>query len=111
MTDCIFCKIGKGEVPAEFVYQDEEIVAFKDIKPSAPIHVLIVPKKHLESISDISGEDQMLLGKIILVAKKVALDLGVGESGYRLCINNGPDAGQVVPHLHMHLLAGRKLTF
>ncbi len=110
MDACVFCKIGNGELPAEFVYQDEEITAFKDVKPSAPIHILIVPKKHLGSVNDVSKDDQALLGKMILLAKKIAVDLGVEKSGYRLCVNNGPDACQAVQHLHMHLLAGQKLN-
>jgi len=108
MEKCIFCKIIRGEAGAEFVYKDEDLIAFKDIKPSAPVHILIVPKKHIESVREVQDEDREILGKIILTAKKIAEDLGVAESGYRLVINNGRGAGQLVPHLHLHLLASKK---
>ena len=108
MEDCVFCKIVRGEAGAEFVYKDEDLIAFKDIKPKAPVHILIVPKKHIESVREVQDEDREILGKIILTAKKIAEDLGVAESGYRLVINNGRGAGQLVPHLHLHLLASKK---
>ena len=108
MDDCLFCKISKGEIPAEFVYKDEQIVAFKDIKPSAPVHILIVPRKHLASLDEVKTEDQQLLGKMLLVVQKIAQERGIAQSGYRLVINNGEGAGQVIPHLHLHLLGGKK---
>ncbi len=110
METCIFCKIVKGELPADFVYQDDEVAVFKDINPVAPVHLLVVPKKHIPSLQDAVEEDQMLLGKLLLTAKKVALEQGIAGSGYRLSLNNGRDAGQAVDHLHIHLLAGRKLA-
>ncbi len=107
--DCLFDKIIAGEIPSDKVYEDETVVAFKDINPKAPIHVLIVPKQHIESINDIGEEDLPLVGRVFLAAKKVAGEMGVAESGYRLVVNTGPDGGQEVPHLHMHLLAGRQM--
>lgn len=109
MEDCIFCKIVKGEIPKDFVYQDEEVVAFKNINPKAPVHILIVSKKHIPSVNEILEEDQVLIGKMFLAVKKVAKDQGVAQSGYRVGINTGKDAGQEVFHLHIHLLAGRQL--
>ncbi len=106
MNDCIFCKIIKGEMPAQFVWQDEDLVAFADINPKAPVHILIVPKKHLESVREATDEDVTLLGKMLLAAKKIAQKQRIAGSGYKLVINNGEAAGQIVPHLHMHLLGG-----
>ncbi len=108
--DCIFCKIARGEIPANKVYEDEEFVAFKDINPQAPIHVLIIPKKHIESLSEAKEEDRELLGKLLWVAKKVAQELNL-RKGYRLVINTGPDGGQEVLHLHVHLLGGRAMAW
>jgi len=105
MDDCIFCKIIKGEIAANFVYQDGDFVAFKDIKPSAPVHVLIVPRKHIDSLSVATKEDQEMLGKLQILGAKIAGELGVGDS-FRLSTNNGKAAGQVVFHLHYHLQGG-----
>ncbi len=102
----VFCEIVRGEIPKEFVYQDEDVVAFNDVHPSAPVHILIVPRKHIESVRDARDEDALILGKLLLAAKKVAEKVGVDKTGYKLVINNGAGAGQVVPHLHMHLLGG-----
>ena len=104
---CIFCKIISGEIPSDFIYRDEEIVAFRDIHPQAPTHVLIVPKKHIPSLTDLKDEELALAGKMIGVANKLAKQEGV-SSGYKVVINTGRSAGQVVPHLHMHLLGGRR---
>lgn len=109
MEDCIFCKIIKGEIPSEKVYEDEDILAFKDIDPAAPIHILIIPKKHIENIMEVSEEDTYLIGKITTVIQKIAKQLNVDEKGFRLISNCGPDSGQEVMHLHFHLLAGRKM--
>ncbi len=109
MEDCIFCKIINGQVPSEKVYEDEEILAFKDIHPAAPIHVLIIPKKHIATLMDIEEEDSSLMGKIIQTAKLIAKQLGIGEKGFRLIANCGPDSGQEVMHIHFHLLAGRTM--
>jgi len=105
MEDCIFCKIIRGEAPSEKVWEDEEILAFKDIKPSAPVHILIVPKKHIENLSDTSSEDQALLGKIQLTAVKIAEKLGIKDA-FRVSTLNGENAGQTVFHLHYHLMGG-----
>ncbi len=109
MEDCIFCKIIKGEIPSEKVYEDDEILAFKDIQPTAPIHILIIPKKHITNLMEIAPEDSALMGKIVEAMQKVAKQLGVDEKGFRIISNCGPDSGQEVMHLHFHLLAGRKM--
>ncbi len=109
MNDCLFCKIIKGDIPSDKVYEDEEILAFKDINPAAPIHILVIPKKHISSLIDIEPEDEMLIGKIYSVINKIAEQQGVKEKGYRVIVNCGEDGGQEVMHLHFHLLAGRKL--
>lgn len=109
MIECIFCKIIKRELPADIVYENERVIVFKDIKPAAPIHLLIIPKKHIISMNNIEEDDQRLIGELFIVAKKVAEERGVLGSGYRLIINVGKDAGQRVDHLHLHLLGGGKL--
>jgi len=108
--ECVFCKIARGEIPAHKVYEDEEFVAFKDINPQAPTHILVIPKKHIESLSSVTEEDRELLGKLLWVAKKVAQELNL-KKGYRLVINTGPDGGQEVLHLHVHLLGGRAMAW
>ena len=109
--ECIFCKIVDGQIPADLIYQDDSIVAFRDINSQAPTHVLIIPKKHIEKISDLNEEDEGLVGKMVLVAKKIAEDEGISESGFRLVFNNNKDAGQEVFHIHLHLLGGRKFSW
>lgn len=109
--DCVFCRIIKKEIPAEFVYEGEEIVVFKDIEPIAPIHFLIVPKKHIPSVDHLSGNDKILIGELILVAQELARKYKVDKNGYRLVFNVGKDAGGSVEHLHLHLLGGRKLSW
>lgn len=106
---CIFCKIISKKIPAEIVYEDSEILAFPDIHPTAPVHILIIPKKHIESTNDLKNFDKELIGKIILVAKKIAEDLKISNKGYKLLIRTGPDGGQEVGHLHLHLIGGAKL--
>lgn len=108
MCDTIFGKIIKREIPADIVYEDDEVLAFKDIAPQAPIHILIIPKKEIPTANDIQEEDAPLIGKLFLVAKKLANEYGIAENGYRLVINCNKDAGQAVYHLHLHLLGGRK---
>lgn len=110
MEDCIFCKIINKQIPSEIVYEDDEIIAFKDIQPVAPIHVLIVPKKHIASIMELSKDDKELIGKIYLVAQKLSIQLGVNEDGFRVVTNCGENAGQTVKHIHFHLLGGKKLA-
>lgn len=109
MEDCVFCKIIKGEIPSTKVYEDEEILAFKDINPVTPVHILVIPKKHITSLNEIELEDQMLIGKIFTVIKKIAKDQGIAENGYRVIANCGEDGGQEVKHLHFHILGGKKL--
>lgn len=109
--ETIFSKIISREIPAEIVYETENVLAFKDIAPQAPHHVLIIPKKFIRDISKATEEDQLLIGEMVLAANKIAGDLGVTENGYRLVINTNEDGGQSVYHLHLHLLAGRKMTW
>ena len=109
--NCIFCKIANKEIPSNFVYEDDLVVASNDLNPVAPTHVLIVPKEHKLNISQYSEEDEKLLGHILFVAAHIARELGLEESGYRVITNAGPDAGQSVMHTHFHLLGGRKLNF
>jgi histidine triad (HIT) family protein len=110
MEDCIFCKIAAGETQTKFLHQDKEVVAFYDINPSAPTHVLVIPRRHIESLADVEEEDMLLVTRLISVASKLAREGGIAESGYRVVINSGREGGQVVPHLHLHLLGGRKLS-
>jgi histidine triad (HIT) family protein len=107
---CIFCKIVAGEIPNDTVYQDEEIIAFRDIKPQAPVHIIIIPRKHIASLSDLSPSDSALVGRMVMVANKLAKKEGIAEKGYRLVINCGKEGGQLVPHLHLHLVGGRQLS-
>lgn len=109
MEDCLFCKIIRGEIPSTKVYEDEEILAFKDINPAAPIHILVIPKKHIKSLVELEKEDEILIGKIYTVINKIVKDQGVKEKGYRVIVNCGKDGGQEVGHLHFHLLAGKPL--
>jgi len=109
MDKCIFCKIIRGEIPASIVYKNEEIIAFRDIHPVAPTHLLILPAKHIASVNDVLPEDELLMGRLFTLAKKLAGQEGILESGYRLIVNTGTHAGQVVFHLHMHLMGGRRM--
>ena len=110
MSDCIFCKIAQGEIPSDKVHEDDRILCFKDLDPQAPVHVLIIPKKHISSLDDVREEDSELLGYIMLKVREIAADLGL-ENGYRLVNNCGEDGLQTVQHLHFHLLGRRKLTW
>jgi histidine triad (HIT) family protein len=107
--DCIFCRIANGEIQSNIVYQDETAVAFPDINPKAPVHLLIIPRKHIESVADLDGDEEKLMGHLILVANKLAQEQGVSDTGYRLVINCGSHGGQMVAHLHIHLLGGRQM--
>ncbi|MFH1594159.1 MAG: histidine triad nucleotide-binding protein [Candidatus Omnitrophota bacterium] len=111
MSECIFCKIAKGDVKADIVYTDDEIVAFRDINGKAPTHIVLVPRKHIERVADIEDEDALLAGRLVVAAKRLAREAGIEESGYRLVFNCNRDAGQEVFHLHMHLLGGRKFAW
>ncbi len=109
--DCIFCKIIAGELPADIVYQDEEVLAFRDINPVAPTHILIIPKQHIATANEFSEENQQLIGKMMLTASRLAKELGFAENGYRLAMNCNRDANQTVYHIHLHLLAGRSFSW
>lgn len=110
MTDCIFCKIAAGEIPANVVYEDEHLVAFHDLEPQAPVHVLVIPKKHIASMDEVTGEDQQLLGYMMTKMKDIASILEL-HNGYRIVNNCGEDGLQTVKHLHFHLLGKRKLSW
>ena len=109
MEDCIFCKIINGEIPSEKVYEDEEILAFKDINPAAPVHTLVIPKKHIKSLLEVNEEDSKIIAKIYEVINKIVKDMKMEQDGFRVIVNCGKDAGQEVMHLHFHLLGGKKL--
>ena len=110
MDDCVFCKIVAGEIPADILYQGDEVIAFRDINPLAPTHLLIIPKKHIPSLGHLSEAELSLIGDMVNTANQLAKGEGIAESGYRLVINCGRQGGQLVPHLHMHLLGGRQLS-
>ncbi len=107
---CIFCQIVSGEVPSEILYQDEEVIAFRDINPQAPVHILVIPKKHISSLNELSEEQMGILARMVGAAKKLAEREGILERGYRIVVSCGPEGGQVIPHLHMHLLGGHRLS-
>ncbi|MFD0958631.1 histidine triad nucleotide-binding protein [Paenibacillus chungangensis] len=107
--DCIFCKIVEGSIPSSKVYENDSVVAFHDIQPAAPVHILIIPKKHIATMNDVAPEDHGLIGDIFAAARHIAQELGIAEDGYRLVNNVNSHGGQVVYHLHVHLLGGKKL--
>ena len=109
-TDCIFCQIATGKINSEILYQDEEVVAFRDINPQAPTHLLVIPKKHIPSLAHLPEAESPLIGHMVNIANRLAKREGVFESGYRLVINCGKEGGQLVPHLHLHILGGRQLS-
>ena len=111
MSDCLFCKIIAGEIPSIKVYEDDNVYAFKDITPVAPLHTLIIPKKHISTINDLESDDAEVMGNLFLAAKKIARQEGYDEAGYRTVMNCGEAAGQTVFHVHLHLLAGRDLAW
>jgi histidine triad (HIT) family protein len=106
---CVFCRIISGDIQSDIVYQDEQIVAFRDINPKAPVHLLLVPRKHIESAAELSEDDAPIVWQIVAVANRLASEAGVSRKGYRLVFNCGPEGGQEVPHLHLHLLGGRQM--
>jgi len=110
-NDCIFCKIAAGELPADIYYKDEEVIAFRDVHPVAPTHLLIIPRRHIATANEFSEEDVALIGKLPLTAARIAKELRVDQSGYRLVMNCNRDAGQTVFHVHLHLLAGRSFSW
>ncbi len=111
MTDCLFCKMASGEIKPDIVFENDDVLAFRDINPQAPTHVLIIPKKHITSINEIQIEDETLVGKLYTTAKAIATQEGFAEDGYRVVMNCGEDAGQTVFHIHLHLLGGRQLAW
>lgn len=111
MENCIFCKILKGEIPSEKVYEDEKVYAFKDINPEAPVHVLIIPKKHISSANELTEDNKEVIGDVYYAAQKIAKELGIADKGYRIINNCGEDGGQTVFHIHFHLMGGKKLNW
>lgn len=109
MTSCLFCKIAAGEAPATYLHRDETLCAFRDLHPIAPLHVLIIPCRHIASVNQLAEGDIPLIGQMILTARELAAQAGLAESGYRLVFNTGPEGGQTIPHLHLHLIGGRPL--
>ena len=108
--DCVFCNIVSGKIPSNLIYQDQELVAFPDIHPQAPTHIIIIPKNHIQSLNQIADNQMHMVTNMIIVAKQLAKDSGIYQSGYRLLINTGKEGGQVVQHLHMHLIGGKQLN-
>ena len=111
MSDCLFCRIATGAIPAARLHEDDRCVAFRDIQPQAPVHVLVVPREHVASASSLEAQHEALAGHLLRVGAKVAAEAGLAETGYRLVFNTGPDAGQSVLHLHLHVLGGRSMSW
>lgn len=110
-SDCLFCRIVKGEIPARFVHRDDRVVAFHDVNPQAPVHVLVVPARHVASLREVTAADDELLGGLFEVVRKVTAETGIAKSGFRTVINTGVDGGQTVDHLHVHVLGGRRMAW
>ena len=110
MSDCLFCKILAGDIPADVVYENEHVLAFKDIHPKTPFHVLIIPKKHISTLNDLEPEDTELAGRLLLAAKTIADEQGFADDGYRVQMNCGEGGGQIIFHMHLHLMAGKKFS-
>ncbi len=111
MSDCLFCRIAAGRIPAKIVHQDADVIAFEDIQPEAPVHLLVVPRKHIPTLNDVSAEDEALVGKMFRVAAALAKERGVADRGWRAVVNVNRDANQVVFHVHLHVLGGRKFAW
>ncbi len=111
MIDCLFCKIIKGDIPSTTVFRDEQLTAFRDINPAAPTHILIVPNKHIDGVDTLTSDDEALVGHLVNVAGQLAAREGIAEGGYRIIINTGANAGQTIPHIHVHLLGGAPLNY
>jgi len=111
MAECIFCQIAKKEIPSSLVYEDEQVFAFEDIDPQAPVHVLIITKKHIASVLEVQDQEEALMGRLVTAAKKIALQKGIHYRGFRLVLNCNPEGGQAVYHLHLHLLGGRRMKW
>lgn len=111
MADCLFCSIAEGKIKGQIVYQDDLVVAFRDISPRAPVHILLIPRKHIAGVLDLQPEDGAVIGHIFVVAAQLAHDEGIAERGFRVVVNSGADAGQTVFHIHYHLLGGRQMSW
>ena len=111
MTDCLFCKIRDGDIPCEIIFENDDVLAFNDVTPQAPVHVLIIPKKHISTVNDIEDVDEVIMGKLFSAGKTIASQKGLSADGYRLVVNCNEKAGQTVFHIHMHLLGGRNMTW
>ncbi|OFE12634.1 histidine triad nucleotide-binding protein [Pseudohongiella acticola] len=110
-NDCLFCRIAAGDIPSQEVYSDEHVYAFHDINPTAPTHILVIPRKHLNSVCDAGPDDEALMGKLLLTGQQIAQKQGVASDGFRLVINTGDQGGQTVHHIHLHILGGRQMTW
>ncbi|MEX2546746.1 MAG: histidine triad nucleotide-binding protein [Chloroflexota bacterium] len=110
-ANCLFCRIGRGEVPSDIVHEDDLVLAFRDVNPKAPTHLLLIPRRHIDSAADLSETDAEMLGRMFAVAANLARETGIAERGFRLVSNSGPAAGQSVDHLHFHLLGGRSMSW
>ncbi len=111
MTDCLFCRIKDGEIPCDKVYEDDDVFAFRDINPQAPVHILIIPKQHVATLNDLEDADPAIAGRLLLASRQIAADQGIDDDGYRLVVNCNENGGQDVFHVHLHLLGGRRLTW
>ena len=111
MSDCLFCKIRDGDIKGDIVYQDDDVLAFNDVNPQAPVHVLIIPNKHISTVNEIEAGDEIIMGKLFSAAKLIASQRGISDDGYRLVVNCNEKAGQTVFHIHMHLLGGRNMSW
>lgn len=110
-SNCIFCRIIAGQIPSNKVYEDDQALAFRDLNPQAPTHILLIPKKHIASLSEASAEDQALLGHLMCAAPRIARQEGIADNGFRVVVNNGADAGQSVEHIHLHVMGGRPMSW
>ncbi len=111
MTTCIFCKIAAGDIPAEIVYEDDQVLAFRDLNPQAPLHALVIPRKHIATLNDLTAEDEAMVGRMYLAARQVAGEAGLATRGYRTVMNCNSEAGQSVYHIHLHVLGGRSMQW
>ena len=111
MTDCLFCKISEGEIPCDKVYEDDDVLAFRDINPRAPVHILIIPRRHIATLNDFEEADLSIAGRLMLASRQIAAQEGIGEDGYRLVVNCNENGGQDVFHVHLHLLGGRRMNW
>ena len=111
MSECLFCKIAEGEIKSDIVYTDDQVVAFEDVNPQAPVHTLVIPRKHVSTMNDLNDSDKELMGHLLSIGKKIANDKGIADKGYRLVFNTNREAGQSVFHIHLHLLGGRPMSW